>query len=126
LINDYNHTMSLDSDSSKKISLYQFEPLNEGNYQEWQTRMIWKLEELELEKHIDPLASMPAQDEKEKWAAWSKDHRRAMRSEQLVAICQASMLAKSPNAGHHWRFGNSCSPSIVFKAQWVTFTSGHH
>jgi hypothetical protein len=29
--------MSLDSDRSKKISLNQFEPLDEGNYQEWQT-----------------------------------------------------------------------------------------
>jgi hypothetical protein len=72
--------MSLDSDSNKKISLYQFEPLDEGNYQEWQTRMIWKLEELELEEHIDPATSVPTQDEKVRWATWSKDDRRAMRT----------------------------------------------
>ena len=71
--------MSLDSDS-KKISLYQFEPLDEGNYQEWQTRMVWKLEELELEQHIDPSMRPPTQDEKEEWATWSKDDRRAMRT----------------------------------------------
>jgi hypothetical protein len=115
--------MSLDSDSNKKISLYQFEPLDEGNYQEWQTRMIWKLEELELEEHIDPAASVPTQDEKVRWATWSKDDRRAMRT--IGAIYQASMLPKSPNARQHWRFGNSCSPSIAFKAQWGTSTSGH-
>jgi hypothetical protein len=40
--------------------------------------MIWKLEELELEEHIDPSVSPPLQDEKTKWAAWSKDDRRAL------------------------------------------------
>jgi hypothetical protein len=70
--------MSLDSDS-KKISLYQFEPREEGNYQEWRTRMIWKVAELEFKAHVEPTASLPSQDEKEEWTTWYKDGRRAMR-----------------------------------------------